>query len=303
MPERELMRTYREATGPDPGQIARVLATQGAGPGRVDTPRSRSLRGSIVVVSTGMLAAAIALFLPRSPAPAPAPIDIVAGASEPVPGLLLTADGVGTVSPTRIDWIVGALDVSGSTPVTVVTDDATVSSEDADVRVFRDALGTEVTRRRGAVRVACGGKAPAPLTDTRFCLPVQAAGWLGRANALEARGAPASESREAAEAGLKAGATGSVRSELEVVRIRGLLAEHRDEEALAAVGTYLADPGAERRSEMLNLGIGLADRLGACVDARAWAAEVARPPNEGTTSAASGSPPLEPDRALDRCRR
>lgn len=262
MPERDLMRTYREATGPAPAQVARVLAHR---PRRV---RARWL------VAAGLLVGAFALLIPGPPDPPPVPVDLPEGTSEPVPGLRLAADGVGTVSaPATIEWIVGALDVRSVVAVVVVTDDATVSAEEADLRVFRDALGTEVTLRAGGARVACGAEPPTPLTASRFCLPSRPAGWLGRATALEARGAPAAESRAAAEAGLKAGATGSVRSELEVVRIRSLLADHRDADALAAVGTYLADPEAERRPEMLSLGIGLADRLGACGDARAWAAE------------------------------
>lgn len=293
MPERDLLRTYRDATGPDPAQVARVLG----GPPRAPRRPYAGVLGAVVLVGI------LALVVRQVPAPAeeapppeapPAPVatDIADGASEPLPGLLLAADGVGTIEAgpghARLVWVVGELraTVPPDVGLDVVTDDAHVHAAGAEVRVVRDALGTDVHPVRGAVDVACGDGAPQPVAEgaSRFCLPVQPAGWLGRAQALASRGAPPSEYRAAAEAGLAAGARGSVEAELDVVRIRSLLADKRDDDALTSVRDYLAAGHAERRAEVLALGIGLADRVGACEDARAWAAE------------ADGA-------ALDRCRR
>ncbi|MFZ5480134.1 MAG: FecR domain-containing protein [Myxococcota bacterium] len=174
----------------------------------------------------------------------------------------LVYEGTGAVSGTEaapvIRWDRGTIEAS-VTPncgvaLRIDTPEAEVRVVGTEFGVRRDVLGTGVRVTRGHVRVRCLA-APAEVDllagDEVSCLPVRAGALLGRAYALQERGAPAAEVLATLDAGLVAAdSSAPVRDELGALRISTLANAGRADEARAAADTFLATGGGARRADV-----------------------------------------------------
>lgn len=231
-----LMRTFREDTEGPPRPV------------RAPAPRRRP---GWTPLAAGFALAAAGLFYFQGTTPPATPLTpalLHSGAlTEEV---ALQADGEGRAGGTRrqprLEWESGRLGVE-VTPdrgvaLTVHTEEATVEVIGTGFEVRRDALGTAVVVRHGRVRVTCAAGGVTELTEggRRTCVPVTAAGRLGRARALQARGEAYAAEVEAALA--LPDATGAVAHELRAVRLDALLAA-RDPGAFALAEALAAEAG------------------------------------------------------------
>lgn len=204
-------------------------------------------------------------------------------------GVALSFQGTGEVGGDslhpRIDWDRGVLNVEVmpgmGIDLQVRTREATVVVVGTGFSVTRDALGTQVQVLHGRVSVDCGGGDSAFLDpgDDHTCLPRSAAAMLGRARALQARGASAAEVSAAVERGLAftEGTSGAVGEELRVLRIETLATSGHVADALAEAAAYLAGPAPARGAEVVRLvGVLEAQRSGCGVAQEQVLAHAAR---------------------------
>lgn len=223
---------------------------------RLRAPRRR-LRAPIVVFPLGLaLAAAVVLTLLRPPAPvADVPLTTQGGLALTA-DVQLSADGEGNARQAderiEIAWSHGELAVEvepdRGVQLAVLTDEAKVSVVGTGFTVSRDALGTHVTVAHGRVEVDCafGGSTLLVAEQTRTCLPRTAAGAMGRIRALQARGIGADVTLDEIDAALtRPDARDAAGNELGAMRVRALLGQGRDADALAATEHALRTwPGA-----------------------------------------------------------
>jgi ferric-dicitrate binding protein FerR (iron transport regulator) len=223
--------------------------------------RRASLVGAAGLACAG---AGVVIFLERSPARS-TPLEVALAAStptsfEPVPEVSATLTGTGELAGTQdaplLRLTAGTLDLE-VTPgrgiaLTVQTDEATASVHGTSFRVVRDALGTFVSVRDGLVATTCTG---APTRDlgagqTLLCLPVRAAGLLGRARALR----DAARYDDAIQAlDLVLGQTqpgDATRGEALALEAQVLLLLFRPSEAVHAARAYRAEGYSVRTQEM-----------------------------------------------------
>ena len=93
--------------------------------------------------------------------------------------------------------------------------------------------------------------------------PTSASGMLGRARALQDQGARWQDVLDAASAGLaQDSGIGTVRSELEVLRLEALVEVGRPEEAREAARAYLASGSTTRRADVERIAAQLESSLG-----------------------------------------
>jgi ferric-dicitrate binding protein FerR (iron transport regulator) len=255
---------------PVPGATTRVRA-------RLARPAPRRIAPvPFVLVALAALALLAFRTFPSAPPPAlAAGLDapVAWEALQPTPEVHLDFQGAGTLGGTarapRVAWERGTLRVEVEPDRGI---DLAVQTREAEVRVVgtgfdvgRDALGTVVTVRHGHVAVMCtdGDDALLGAGESRTCPPTGASGLLGRAQALTDGGAPAEDVLAAADAGLAAGATGAVRSELGRVRIEALTRLGRPADALAAAEAALAEAPV-RATEIRRLAAHNALLVGGC---------------------------------------
>ena len=249
----------RALPGPTPAGEARIRARLASRRDRVPA-RARWRIGLLA-------AAAMALLLIRPPAP-PAPLSqriATAGEllrMEPVAGLVLQARGEGDLDGTEpapeLHWQQGHLrlevDPDHHFDLHIHTREAEVHVVGTVLSVDRDALGTRVEVEHGTVELSClFDPALDRLTaqQSRTCLPLTAAGLLGRALALQGRAAPNGEILLALDQGLaRAKMGGAVESELRYVRLQTLLADGQLDEARFAARAYLQSNSTPRAQEV-----------------------------------------------------
>lgn len=244
------------------------------------------------LVGAGLAAAAAGLFSILPPPSQPAFTE-AALASETrwrtvqSDGVALSYQGTGSVAgerkAPRIDWQRGTLNVE-VTPQHGV--DLRVQTREAEVRVLgtgfsvhRDAMGTHVEVRHGIVETRCGTGEPVRLLagDTADCLPLSAAGLLGRARAQMESGAPADSVLATLRAGFAVAEPGSpVAVELAVAKSETLAGDARNEAALVAVHEAIRAGAGVRHAELVQLGARLAMPLGGCSAAAPWLVDPAR---------------------------
>lgn len=242
---------HRAAIEPRRGAVDRL---------RTRRPRVRSQRWILLIPALALL-----LWLLRPPSPLSERLT-----SEHLTERELTSavrlgyQGAGTVSGTvrdpRIRWEAGTLDVAVApgrgVALAVETDEAVVHVVGTAFTVTRDALGTAVAVTHGRVRVSCTGASTRELAagERVECLPVRPAAWIGRAQALIARGRPTDEVLAAVDRGLGLAAPGDpAAGELVALRIRVLMEARRYADALAAAEAYLESGATPRRPEVEEL--------------------------------------------------
>lgn len=255
----EILPHLRGVGGPSVDEIRRVRVA-------VHERRHDKAQGSWTFAGLGLgavAAAAAAVFL-LTPAP-PVPLEMQLASAESTEVSLsehvqLTTLGRGKVGGTtaapRITWDNGLVDVS-VTPKQGI--DLQVTTREAHVRVVgtvfavdRTALGTEVSVTRGRVETTCVGKEPVMLEggDRVLCLPVDAAGWLGRARALRAAGSTTEDVVDAVATGLSSSGPEAVRGELLALRVRVLVDAGRRQDALKTAAQYLEEGHTPRKQAM-----------------------------------------------------
>jgi len=189
------------------------------------------------------------------------------------------AHGEGTASGTsrdvRVDWTSGTVRVEVTphtgTSLAVVTPEALVEVVGTAFTVDRGALGTTVTVDHGAVRVACedGWKGLLEPGTEHTCLPVTAAGFLARAEALLDAGGSADDVLDTLHRGLRLAGDGPVRGELLARRMHLRAATGDVEGALSDATGYLASPsGRTTDVERFAAWLALAER--GCDAALPW---------------------------------
>lgn len=254
----------------------------------------------LVLVPVAVAAAALVLLWPRGSDPLPwlpptgsvgpgdgvavappgAPLDAVLGESTPYRSdrMALAPAGEGRLAGTpeapQVAWQQGTLQVEVTpergTAFELTTREARVRVIGTAFEVTRDPLGTRVDVSRGKVEVTClaGGVHVLGAAQTVTCWPLAAPGLLGRAQALEAAGAPAADVLATVEVALPT-ATGPFRDELSALRAEQLAALGRHAEALAEARTFLGRvPGGDRRTEVLAIAAAAALASEGCAGAR-----------------------------------
>jgi len=280
--------------GPLPGAELRVRHAVRTS---LATPRPGWRRVAVGVGTLGALAAAavaVVALWPSPPAP-PTPVTLALQSpdgwrSESIDAdVSLSFSGNGEVAGTtrapRIDWERGTLNVevvpNKGVDLSVATREAQVRVIGTGFTVTRDALGTHVAVLHGKVAVTCttGESGLFEAGASQTCLPTSPAALLGRARALEGRGAPATEVLATLDRALSAAASGPVAEELQVRRIEALAAADRPGEALSAARAYLASAAELRRIEVLRMAATLSWSAGGCDRARADLASLAAAPD------------------------
>lgn len=265
---------------PDSRAIARARADARALAG--EPPRASlvpKLAGAAALACVVLLAWQLAPLDEAPPTPRAVALELVPSA-EPTPagpGVVLTPNGVGTVSGTEknvvIDWQSGDLGVSVEHGAGIAL---TVHTREADVRVVgtvfevdRDVRGTRVRVTRGKVAVQCGGGGGdaflvVPGVDVT-CMPLSGAGNLAAARSLVAEAASADEVLAAIDRGLGFSAEGDpVRDELQALRIETLANDGQREAAIAAARTFLATGATLRRAEVARILLRLDYEIDGC---------------------------------------
>ncbi|MFT4621666.1 MAG: ferric-dicitrate binding protein FerR (iron transport regulator) [Myxococcota bacterium] len=227
--------------------------------------------------SVGLAAAAVVFGVFTAPEPAPATeIELVAtelASAAPSSLLRLDYEGVGRVSGAdpawEVSWERGTVHVDvtpdAGAEVSVRTRDAVVRVVGTAFTVTRDELGTAVDVDHGRVELTCmlGGVLELTAGGHHVCLPATAAGLLGRALALEDRGAPPEQRLEALDAALSLTAPEPVLAEVLATRVRPLLDAGRHDDALQAAEAYV-DRGGGREDELRHVAAHLALSLHGC---------------------------------------
>lgn len=272
--------------------------------------RRRSFGWGLVLIPVAVAAAAlIAVAWPRSAEPpvsvavSPAPVvdevlDKVLGDPFRSDRMALRPSGAGALTGTaeapRVAWQQGTIAVEVTpergTDFELTTREARVRVIGTAFEVARDALGTRVDVSRGRVEVTClaGGVHLLGADQGVTCWPLSAPGLLGRAQALEAAGAPAAEVLATVDVALPA-ADGPFRDELVALRAEQLAALGRNVEALAEARAFLGRVrSGERRTEVLAIAAAAALAAEGCGGARPFL--------EDLEAAGAGDPDL-----LARC--
>lgn len=175
----------------------------------------------------------------------------------------------GVATDPRIDWEVGTLTVDvepeKGVRLLVATREAEVRVVGTHFSVTRDALGTTVRVQHGRVVVTCAAGENLLLGggESSTCLPISAAGLLGRSRALSEQGAATDMVVASINAGLAASPTTVVRDELLLVQVESLAQGGLPEAALATANAALLD-ATTRREELHRLASGLSLRLSGC---------------------------------------
>lgn len=250
------------AQEPGPGAVRRVIINV--------TPHGTQTRRWPVLLP---LAAAALLWLVWPPRrlderlDAPAPLD--RALTEEI-HLQYSGSGsvTGTAKAAHIFWEVGTLRVElepdRGVDLEVETSEGRVAVVGTAFSVTRGPLGTEVTVQRGHVIVSCNTGYKIDIVDTggAWCLPVRAAGMLGRARALRAAGEPSEDVLAAVAEGLSLAKPGEpATGELVALRLDVLISEGRYPEALSAAEAYLRSGEAARREEVTEIVQALRARL------------------------------------------
>lgn len=237
-----------------PGAVVRIRRRlTGEVPDAPGAPRHRLLAAAALLLGLGAVGAWRALPSVDPPLTGLLQSDTDWGEGSPRPGVQLSWLGAGEVEgppeAPELRWDQGTLNVEvvpdQGIQLTVRTREARVRVVGTGFSVTRDGLGTRVHVRHGRVEVGCADAEPVVLSagGEHACLPISAAGLLGRARALGAAGAPAADILATLDRGLALQATGPVADELSVARIRALLDAGRRDEALGAADGYLAAGG------------------------------------------------------------
>jgi ferric-dicitrate binding protein FerR (iron transport regulator) len=257
---------FAKVTRPRPDQVARVaaqvLAPQRSRPA---VPAAIGAAAGAVVVA---IFAAVTLDLGPEARPLAMVLPEVPALVAPTEHVALEVDGTGRVSGTTRDvlvtWEAGKLGVEverdAGIALQVATPEASARVVGTGFDVLRDAFGTTIAVRHGLVDVACGEGEPIRLgaSERRSCLPVTAAGLLGRARAQQRSGSPADEILTTLDLGLERQPSPQIRDELRVARIDVLVRARRHADALSEAEAYLAGGGELRRQEIERLASDLA---------------------------------------------
>ena len=248
----EALRAWARQTASYPEAELRLRA-------RLQAPRPRATPRWVGGAAAG-LAAAAALAFSLWPDP---PLDAVlptTGARALGSFVSVTLDGQGSARGTRrdltLDWHQGTIAVEvepdQGVALRVLTEEASVRVVGTGFSVNRSALGTEVSVRHGRVQVDCvDGPAAALGAEERLtCLPVTAAGALGRARALEGTVSAEELLAELDQALARPDVAGAVASELQAMRTSALLREDRAAEALHAAEAALQMGAPTRALEL-----------------------------------------------------
>ncbi len=288
------LRTFAAHTAAQPADLTRLRARV-----RAASPSSPAPWASrLPWVMVGGLAAALSLLVvwPAEPAPLDQSLSTSAMAQEVVPGVLLTANGLGRLDGTAtapvITWASGQVAVSvepgAGLDVRVQTDEAEVHVVGTEFSVVRDGLGTTTSVSRGKVEVRCANEdSPTIITasESRACWPTTAAGLLGRARHLQGQSAPSDTILPTVERGLALSDSDAVYTELSALNVELLYTAGRVPDAIAAARAHLQNPSAGRRVDVARLGAALAYSLEGCTGAMPFLADL---PSEEIASSALG---------------
>jgi ferric-dicitrate binding protein FerR (iron transport regulator) len=292
---------------PDSRAIARARADArtlaGEPPHASLVPR---LAGAAALACIALLAWQLGPLHEAQPTPRAVAVELVPSAEPTLagPGVVLTPNGVGTVSGTEknvvIDWRSGDLGVSVEHGAGIAL---TVHTREADVRVVgtvfevdRDVRGTRVRVTRGKVAVQCSGGGDSflvvPGVDVT-CMPLSAAGNLASARSLVGGAAPADEVLAAIDRGLGFSAPGDpVRDELQALRIETLANDGQREAAIAAARAFLATGATLRRAEVARILLRLDYEVEGCAAATPLVlGELATSPEDAQLLRACGALP------------
>ncbi len=244
---RETMRRYRAGTEPDAEMQRRIR----------ENLRMPKNRGWLPLGMAAAMAAGVLLVLWPQPS-----VDGVLQNGSMKLGKQVkmqvagTGEARGDVQAMEIDWKQGDLSVevepNQGVQLSVITDEGSVRVVGTGFDVRRNALGTLVTVRHGKVSVDCtlGQHFLLTAEQSATCLPVTAAGALGRARQLEGTAEAAVLLPELEAALARPDATGAVASELAAMRTTALLSLGRTEEALQVAEAALAADGGTRAVEL-----------------------------------------------------
>lgn len=191
----------------------------------------------------------------------------------------LQAVGQGTMTGTDADsvleWSTGTVQVEvtpkTNTRMAVVTEEARVEVIGTVFQVRRDALGSTVGVDRGEVAVHCKDGTQIDLTagQSHTCLPVTAAGLLGRAEELNASGRRGTELAKTLDRGIAVASGGPVLGELLWRRIEINYAEGDLDAVLADAERYLSHDSGQSM-EVSKRAAYLAHRNRDCARAIPW---------------------------------
>jgi len=301
--QEQALLTALEERGLLPGDVGRALgaATAPQGTPRLRRPRPRPGRRWLTPVAIAALAGACLAgvwLLGDRPEPEIAGVIFVAlderlnsperpAESQPTSSLSLSYQGRGTLAghraAPRLSWEAGRLEVEvepgTDTRLVVQTREALIQVVGTVFTVTRSGPRTDVEVHRGEVHVRCaaGGGAELLAGQQHRCGPASEAGWLALAHQL--RGEPDQPERalQAVDAGLDmADPSGVVATELLVLRAQLLADAGRLAEALVAIEEALERPHSHRRSQLLVLGLALAEALGDQEAMERWVGQVDR---------------------------
>lgn len=274
---RDPLAAYRDATALSPVALARIRARLE----RQASPRGGGWRLGVVALG-GLVVGS--WWVARPPTEVSEALVASAGAVTITPDVVADVEGEGDVQGDskhlHVRWESGTLSLE-VTPeqgvgLDVTTEEGVVHVVGTGFDVARDALGTLVRVRHGRVQVDCtaGGSVTLGAGEDHTCLPRTASGMLGRARALQDRGAPGSDVLAAVDGGLALAETGPVEDELKFLRLTGLIAAARPEEARPLAAELLAVPGNPRRLEVTRIALALAVLQTDCASARPLAVEL-----------------------------
>jgi len=267
------------------------------------------------LLMAGAAAAAVALVAQPSaqdptPPPEAAPIALAVTLSSPDRFEAIAPTGelalryrgqgalTGDAAAPRLAWEAGAIEVDlaphRGVDLRVETREALVEVVGTAFSVERGPMGTRVAVTDGAVQVTCTGEPARTLRpgggalSEADCLPITAAGLLGRARAQRAGGADADAVLETAAMGMEAGGIGAdrARGELALLRVQTLADAGRGDEALAAADAWLEGGDDARRVEVLTVAARVALESG-CEAARPWLVRLAEAGGEASSGAAA----------------
>lgn len=297
---------FREASALDPVALARIRA-------RLERPPRPRSSGWLVGACAGGLVAAVSAmvwmpsvgraWMSTSPQPVSVPLGTTANELALTPDVVAAVEGEGKVEGDtknlHVRWESGriSLEVTPEQGVDleVTTDEGVIHVVGTGFDVVRDALGTAVRVRHGRVRVDCanGGSVRLDGGQEHTCLPRTASGMLGRARALQDRGAPSAEVLGAVDGGLTLAGPGPVRDELRFLELSGLLAAGRPDAARPVAAELLAVPGNPRRIEVTRIALALAVLQPDC--------PAARPLADALVAAGQDSGDVSLDAFRERC--
>ena len=295
MPSDPLLSAYADHTAASPTDLTRLRANIRARGAERQRSALPVWLGAGALALAGLLAVTV-VGLDTEPAPIVASFDGTAmQATEVAPGVVLTAQGTGTLSGTeqapRLAWSAGTVDVSvepgAGLDVQVLTDEALVQVVGTVFQVERGPLGTRVGVTRGKVAVTCTDGSAHSLTEgtTALCWPTSATGLLGRAQALRTGGAAPEAVLNTVARGLDSSPDPTIRTELSALRVALLAEGPHPEEAIEAAAEHLSLQETGRRAEVARIGAALGYAASGCDGAIPFIADL--PPEEVSASALS----------------